>query len=179
MWAGRHRAEGGGGDLHREHVLGNLDDTLRREVLSLFSSVRRYVEGRFPHRAQAFQDCSFSFKFTKEDEPSSGSSAGLPIAMAFFSAMLDVPVPQDLAFTGALVTDSHASLVVCPVGDVDVKVEGALSRRIRRVLVPAANLDQLDESDVVPPAVVREAVIPVTSFDEALEATFGMGVWEL
>ena len=119
----------------------------------------------------------YVYKVTKEDEPSGGLSAGLPTALAFLSAFLDRPVPQDLAASGTLVADAHDVLVVKGVGEAEYKVRGAYNRNLRMLLLPAENRRDLAKTPLVPRAVTDSLVRWVSSFDEAVSLVFGEEVW--
>ena len=176
VWASRSRRPAGqGGGLAPEQVLGNVTDELRGVVLNAFVAVREFARARFPDRVADLDDWDYSFKVTKDDEPSGGASAGLPAALAFLSVFLQRPVSQEVAFTGTLVADSHASLSVQPVGDIEHKVRGAYHRNLRHLVVPLRNRVELEHSCLVPRAISEELVIPVSRLDEAIEAAFGPG----
>jgi ATP-dependent Lon protease len=110
---------------------------------------------------------------TKEDEPSGGTSAGLPTALAFLSVFLQRPVPQDVASTGVVVTDAHDVLTVRLVGDLDYKVDGAYHRNLRMILVPSGNRPMLERSTIVPHAIGDEIVRYVPDLDQAAGLVFG------
>ena len=178
VWAGRKPAERGrGGHLDAEDILGSLTPEMTRSVRNTFVSVREYAGSKFPHLCKDVLDWSYSYKVTKEDEPSGGLSAGLPTALAFLSAILQRPIPQDMASTGLLVADAHDVLVVRRVGDAVPKVKAAAHRNLRLLLMPAENREDLLHSPQVPPQICDELVRYVGSFDEAVTLAFGEGIW--
>ena len=73
--------------------------------------------------------------------------------------------------------DAHDVLVVQPVGEVEHKVRGAYNRGLRLLLLPEGNRETLDTSVTIPPAVSRELVRFVGSFDEAVTLAFGSEIW--
>ena len=135
------------------------------------------AQAKLPHQTPAITDYNYTLKITKEDEPSGGDSAGLPIALAFLSVFLGRPLPQDIASSGVLVADAHDVLVVRPVGEVEHKVRGAYNRSLRLLLLPEGNRETLDASLTIPPPVTQELVRFVGSFDEAVTLAFGPEVW--
>jgi hypothetical protein len=174
VWVSRERAAPPpGGVLRREDILGSLTDQMRDDVRNTFLAVREYAQSRFPHSTRDLLDFNYTFKVTKEDEPSGGTSAGLPTAMAFLSMFLQRPVPQDTAFTGVLVTDAHDVINVRPVGDLEHKVDGAYHRNLRMLVVPAGNRTQLEQSNLVPRAIVGELVRHVATLEDATKLVFG------
>jgi ATP-dependent Lon protease len=176
IWVARRpAAPGRGGQL--TEVLGNLTPEMVQGVRNAFLSVREFAEAKLPHLAGSIFEFDYTYKVTKEDEPSGGLSAGLPTALAFLSAFLNRPVPQDLAASGTLVADAHDVLTVRSVGEPEYKVRGAYNRNLRMLLLPAENGRELASTPLVPRAVTERIVRRVSSFDEAVTLVFGEEVW--
>jgi ATP-dependent Lon protease len=174
MWFTSRRVRMGfGGGLEESDVMGGVAADLQREALNVFHAVRAYALARFAIEESALDSHRFTLKMTKEDEPSSGDSAGLPIAIALLSSILGIPVRDDIAFSGAIVTDAHDSISVRRVGDIDAKIEGAYERRLRTLVVPAENRDDVERAERVPREVAAHLVRFVDSLDEAIEIVFG------
>src|SRR6058998_2465293 len=72
-----------GGTLRRDDILGAVTDELKDSVRNTFLAVREYARAKFPHRTRDILDYNYCYKVTKEDEPSSGVSAGIPTGLAF------------------------------------------------------------------------------------------------
>lgn len=176
VWAARRPAQAGRGG-YLEEVLGNLTPEMTQVVRNTFASVREYAQAKWPHVTGDFHDYAYSYKVTKEDEPSGGLSAGLPTALAFLSVILDRPLPQDVASTGALVADAHDVLVVREIGEAEYKVRGACNRNLRQVILPEGNRRGLEGSALVPMAVCGEIVRFVPDFDAAARLVFGEDVF--
>lgn len=171
VWAARKPvAPGQGGFL--DEILGNLTGELTQAVRNAFLAVREYARANLPHLTGDILDFNYSYKVTKEDEPSGGLSAGLPTALAFLSVFLDRPVPQDLASSGVLVTDAHDVLVVRPVGEAEWKVRGAYNRNLRLVILPEGNRADFERSIQVPRPVTAELVRFVPDLDSAVKLVF-------
>lgn len=178
IWADRKPAlPGRGGFLHAEDVLGNVTPEMRQAVRNTFFAVREYARSRFPHRTTDILDFDYTYKVTKEDEPSGGLSAGLPTALAFLSVFLQEPIPQDIAFTGVVIADAHDVLVVRSVGDSEYKLKAAYHRNLRAIVLPVENRDALSRSREVPRAATEELAHFVASVDEAITITFGERIW--
>jgi predicted Zn-dependent protease len=176
VWVERRRvAPGQGGYL--EEVLGSVTPEFRQAVRNTFLSVREFARAKLPQQTADVFDFTYNYKITKEDEPSGGSSAGLPTALAFLSVFLDRPVPQDVASSGVLVADAHDVLVVRPVAEAEFKVYGAYNRDLRLLILPAGNHAELAAGDRVPRAVGDELVRGVSTLDEAVDLVFGPEVW--
>jgi tetratricopeptide (TPR) repeat protein len=151
VWATRELASPGqGGILRRDDILGNVTDEMRGNIRSTFLAVREYAQAKFPHSTRDILEYNYGYKVTKEDEPSGGTSAGLPTALAFLSLFLQRPVSQELASTGVVVTDAHDVLTVRTVGDGEYKVDGAYHRNLRTILVPTGNRAMLERNPLVP-----------------------------
>lgn len=172
VWATRRPADRGRGGF-LEEILGNLTPELTQAVRNTFLSVREYARAKWPQETRDILDYTYSYKVTKDDEPSGGTSAGLPTALAFLSVFLDRPVPQDVASTGVLVADSHDVLVIKPVGEPEYKVRGACNRNLARVILPEGNRRDLAGSPLVPAAICAEVVSFVSDLDQAVVLTWG------
>ena len=178
MWADRRPVEAGrGGFLASDDNHGNVTLEMKQHVRNTFFAVREYARSRFPRQTSNVLDYQYTYKVTKEDEPSGGPSAGLPTALAFLSVFLQLPVPQDVAFSGVLIADSHDALVVRSVGDAAYKVKGAYQRNLRNIIMPVENRADFAASAQVPDVVCERFVRYVASLDEAVTATFGPEVW--
>lgn len=93
--------------------------------------------------------------------PIDGPSAGIAIAMAIYSAVLNIPVRTDIAMTGEL------SIRGCvkPVGGVAAKVEAAKLAGIKKVLVPRENWQETFVG-------IGIEVIPVDDILQVIKQTF-------
>jgi Lon-like ATP-dependent protease len=91
-----------------------------------------------------------------------GDSASITVATAVISALEDVPVEQNIAMTGSLSVRGD----VLPVGGVTHKIEAAAKAGLDKVIIPAAN-----EQDVMIEEEYEEMIeiIPVTHISEVLE----------
>lgn len=179
VWAEREPAPlGRGGTLPEERIFGNLTPGMRQAMKSTFFAVREYARSKFPHLTQDLLDYTYSFKVTKDDEPSWGLSVGLPAAVAFLSVFLQRPVPQSLALSGVLVADSHDVLSVHPVGDTEHKVKAAYHRNLTTLVLPVGNLRELAANARIPPELLAQLVRTVRDLDGALQLVFGPDIFD-
>jgi len=93
--------------------------------------------------------------------PIDGPSAGIAIAMAIYSAVMNIPVRNDIGMTGELSIRGK----IKPVGGVAAKVEAARIAGIRKVLVPRENWQETFEGMDI-------EVIPVDDISQVIEHTF-------
>ncbi|MFC3478408.1 ATP-dependent protease LonB [Halobacterium litoreum] len=91
-----------------------------------------------------------------------GDSASITVATAVISALENAPISQNLAMTGSLSVRGD----VLPVGGVTHKIEAAAKAGCERVIIPAAN-----EQDVMIEDEYREQIeiIPVSHISEVLD----------
>ncbi len=94
--------------------------------------------------------------------PKDGPSAGITIAVALISALTNTPTRADLAMTGEITLRGR----VLVVGGIKEKAVAALRGGIRRVLLPGANVLDIDRL----PDEVRAGVklVPVDTMDQVL-----------
>src|SRR5206468_6831891 len=121
-------------------------------------AARLGIEERF------FEDSDIHIHVPGGAVPKDGPSAGITLAVALASALTGRLVRDDVAMTGEITLRGK----VLPVGGIKEKVLGAHRAGIRTVILPRANMDDLEE---LPPE-VRQALrfVPVEAVDEAWEA---------
>lgn len=91
-----------------------------------------------------------------------GPSAGIAIFLALYSAILNRPIPQDMAITGELSIQGK----IRAVGGIPEKIYGARQAGIKRVLVPQENAKE------APVNVRGITVTPVSSVEDVLKVVF-------
>jgi ATP-dependent Lon protease len=94
--------------------------------------------------------------------PKDGPSAGVTLGTALISALTQIPVRRDVAMTGEITLRGK----VLPIGGLKEKAIAALRARIKKVIIPEANLKDLVE---IPKNIKRRLkFVPVTNMDEVL-----------
>ena len=95
--------------------------------------------------------------------PKDGPSAGVTMTTALVSALSGRPVRSDVAMTGEVTLRGR----VLPIGGLREKSMAAYLRGVKTVVIPQANVPDLDEVD----GAVKEAVsfVPVSTVDEVLK----------
>ncbi|MDR3319554.1 MAG: AAA family ATPase [Desulfovibrio sp.] len=160
-------------DLEREAELGGPIHTKAMMIL------KSYLTNLFARTKPLV--LSGSLYFEQSYAGIEGDSASGAELAALVSALADVPVRLDLAFTGAV---SHAGQIL-PVGGVTRKVEGFYKVCARHgltgtqgVIIPADNVDHLMLSTEIRNAVEQKrfAVWPVRRIEDALALLTGLPV---
>jgi len=178
VWAHREATERGrGGVLLADQILGNLTSEMLKSVRNTFLAVREFALAKFPHLTRDLFDFNYSYKVTKDDEPSGGLSAGLPNALAFLSVFLQRSIPQSIASSGVVIAEAHDVLAVRNVGDAEYKVLGACDCNVQMLILPSANRAALLESSRVPPAITEEIVRYASNLDDAVRLVFGEDIF--
>lgn len=94
--------------------------------------------------------------------PVDGPSAGIAMAVGIYSAVYRLPVDRTIAMTGEISIHGY----VKPVGGVFPKVKAAKQAGVKKVLVPAENMQSMLRS------IQGVDVIPVERLDEVLAVVF-------
>ena len=98
--------------------------------------------------------------------PKDGPSAGITMATAIFSAILNRKVRADVAMTGEITLRGR----VLPIGGLKEKLLAAKNAGIKKVLIPARNKRDVEELS----AEITKGleIIPVEQMEEVLEHAF-------
>ncbi len=111
---------------------GKLGDIAKEAVQNVSALVKKYT-------GEDISRYDIHIQFVGTSDGVEGDSASVSIATAVISALEGMAVDQSVAMTGSLSVRGQ----VLPVGGVTAKVEAAADSGIRRVLIPADNLDDL------------------------------------
>ncbi|HZD05244.1 MAG TPA: S16 family serine protease, partial [Longimicrobiales bacterium] len=144
-------------------LTGTLGDVMKESALAALTWARSRAArlGLDPH---FHEDVDIHIHIPEGATPKDGPSAGITIAVALIGALTGVPSRADVAMTGEITLRGR----VLPVGGVKEKAVAALRHGIATVLLPAANLPDLEQL----PREVRDALDfrAVRTMDEVLEA---------
>jgi len=94
-----------------------------------------------------------------------GDSASISIASAVISVLENVPIKQDIAMTGSLSIRGE----VLPVGGVTGKIGAAINSKIKEVIIPYANKDDVVLSDEDKKKI---KITPVKNIWEVIDVAF-------
>ncbi|HLP61452.1 MAG TPA: S16 family serine protease, partial [Candidatus Deferrimicrobium sp.] len=98
--------------------------------------------------------------------PKDGPSAGITMACAIYSVVVDRPVIENITMTGELTLSGQ----VMPIGGVKEKVIAARRANVGNVILPEENKEDFDRLD----AHIKKNITPhfVSTFDEVLKICF-------
>jgi len=111
---------------------GKLGEIAKEAVQNVSALIKKYT-------GEDISRYDIHIQFVGTSDGVEGDSASVSIATAVISALEGVPVDQGVAMTGSLSVRGQ----VLPVGGVTAKVEAAADSGIKRVLIPADNMDDL------------------------------------
>ncbi|MEE8106691.1 MAG: endopeptidase La [Planctomycetota bacterium] len=128
-------------------VTGRLGEVMQESVSAALSYIRANAD-EFNIEPSTFKENDLHIHFPDGATPKDGPSAGVAIATCLASLLTDRAIRHDVAMTGEITLKGK----VLEVGGIKEKLIAAHRCGIRRVLIPAANLKDLEEV----PAEVRE-----------------------
>ena len=143
-------------------LTGQLGDVMRESAIAAVSYIRTRagelgIPDDFPDKVD------LHIHVPAAAIPKDGPSAGITMATAIASALIDCPVRRDIAMTGEITLRGH----VLPIGGLKEKLLAAHRAGLKTVLIPAENVRDLD---LLPEHVRTElAIIPVKTMDEVLD----------
>ncbi|MGB1288411.1 MAG: S16 family serine protease, partial [Aggregatilineales bacterium] len=111
---------------------------------------------------EGFQKHDFHIHVPEGAVPKDGPSAGVTMTTALYSLLTDLPARADVAMTGEFTLRGQ----VLPIGGVKMKVLAAHRNGIRTVILPEANMDDLEDI----PAEIRDEMtfISASRIDDVL-----------
>jgi len=143
-------------------ITGKLGDVMQESARAAISYIRSRSD-HFGLRSDFHQEVDIHVHVPEGATPKDGPSAGITLASAITSALLNVPVRNDLAMTGEITLRGR----VLPIGGLREKLLAAHRGLIKTVLIPLDNQKDLKE---VPNVILKDLeVIPVDTMDQVLE----------
>lgn len=143
-------------------LTGKLGDVMKESARAAISYIRANAE-KYGISQEAFENTDIHVHVPEGATPKDGPSAGITMATALFSAFTGKKVNKKIAMTGEITLRGK----VLPIGGLKEKALAAYRIGIKTVIIPHANVRDLDEI----PAYIRAKMnfIPVTDVSEVFE----------
>ncbi len=142
-------------------ITGKLGDVMQESAKAAVSYIRSRSE-LFGLKRDFYKEVDIHIHVPEGATPKDGPSAGITLATCLASALLNIPVRNDVAMTGEITLRGR----VLPIGGLREKLLAAHRGLISRVLVPKENERDLKE---VPKAILKELdIVLVESMDQVL-----------
>ena len=123
-------------------ITGQLGDVMKESAQAGISYIRS-VSDQYEIDPEFFQKHDMHVHIPEGAVPKDGPSAGITMATAMLSAIIEKPVRADLAMTGEITLRGR----VLPIGGLKEKLLAAKYARIKEVLVPEKNRPDIEEMD--------------------------------
>ncbi len=107
--------------------------TIAREAIQNVSALIK------KHTGRDISNFDIHIQFLQTYEGVEGDSASISVATAVISALENLPIEQGVAMTGSLSVRGD----VLPVGGITSKIEAAISAGIKKVIIPAGNVNDI------------------------------------
>ena len=121
------------------------------------------VKSRYPEKPDLFEKNDLHVHVPAGAVPKDGPSAGITLTTAIASLVTGKAVSPEYAMTGEVSLRGR----VMPIGGLPEKLMAAQRAGISRVLIPAENVDDLDE--VADEVKEKLKIIPVKTVEEVLK----------
>ncbi len=143
-------------------ITGKLGDVMQESARAALSYIRSRSH-LFGLKSDFHKEIDIHIHVPEGATPKDGPSAGITLATTIVSALLNMPVANDIAMTGEITLRGR----VLPIGGLREKLLAAHRGQISRVLIPADNVKDLKD---VPEAILRDLeIIEVEHMDKVLE----------
>jgi ATP-dependent Lon protease len=142
-------------------ITGKLGEVMQESARAALSYIRSRGE-MFGLRSDFYKEIDIHVHVPEGATPKDGPSAGVTLATSLISALLHIPVRNDVAMTGEITLRGR----VLPIGGLREKLLAAHRGGIKNVIIPADNEADLKE---VPEAILKDIeIICVEHLDDVL-----------
>ncbi len=143
-------------------LTGQLGDVMKESAQTGISYIRS-VAPKYQIDADFFKEHDIHIHIPEGAVPKDGPSAGITMATAMLSAIIEVPVRADVAMTGEITLRGR----VLPIGGLKEKLLAAKSAGIEKVLIPFEN--QADVEEMEKEIIEGLEIVPVKTMEEVLK----------
>ncbi|MBU1003245.1 MAG: endopeptidase La [Proteobacteria bacterium] len=142
-------------------ITGKLGDVMQESVKAALSYIRSRSD-LFGLKREFYKEIDIHVHVPEGAIPKDGPSAGITLGTTLASALLNIPVNNELAMTGEITLRGR----VLPIGGLREKLLAAHRGLIKTVLIPKENAKDLKD---VPAAILKDLeIILVENMDEVL-----------
>lgn len=143
-------------------ITGQLGDVMKESASIAYDYVRANAK-KYKINTEMFEKNDIHIHVPEGAVPKDGPSAGVTLTTALVSSLSGIPVKANLAMTGEVTLRGH----VLPIGGLKEKSMAAHRCGITTVVIPKANVKDLDDI----PVTVKESVnfIPVDRVSQVLD----------
>ncbi len=142
-------------------ITGKLGEVMQESAKAALTFVRSRSD-QFGLKRDFHKEIDIHVHVPEGATPKDGPSAGITLATSIISALLNIPVRNDLAMTGELTLRGR----VLPIGGLREKLLAAHRGLISEVFIPKDNVKDLKD---VPAAILKDLKItPVESMEEVI-----------
>ncbi len=144
-------------------ITGSLGDVMKESAKIAHSYVRT-ITYKYGISTEFYKDKDIHIHFPEGAIPKDGPSAGVTMVTAMVSALGNIPTRREIAMTGEITLRGK----VLPIGGLKEKTLAAYRAGVETVLVPEANMRDLDDID----SEARQKLnfIPCKTADDVLSA---------
>lgn len=145
-------------------LTGNLGDVMKESAKIAFSVNKAMIDRRFRTKGQIYNKFNIHIHVPEGATPKDGPSAGIAMALAIASVLLDKKVNSRIAMTGELTLSGD----VLPIGGLKEKLIAAYKAEMQMVLIPEKNYKR-DLDDIPKEVKANLKIVPVSHIEEVLE----------
>jgi ATP-dependent Lon protease len=147
-------------------LTGQMGPVMQESAGIAYTFVRNIAAQRYGIEAQFFESRQIHLHIPEGATPKDGPSAGITMATALLSLVLNKRIKDKLAMTGELSLTGQ----VLPIGGLREKTVAAKRNKIKEIIIPAANEKDLDE---IPEHVKKGLTFhPVSRMEEVIDIVF-------
>jgi ATP-dependent Lon protease len=136
-------------------LTGNLGDVMKESARAALTFLRARGS-QYGLSAKSFSGRTLHVHVPEGAIPKDGPSAGITLASAILSSLIELPIEKGWAMTGEITLTGR----VLPIGGVKEKVLAAHRHKMNKVLLPEANRKDIDD---IPPEVLKDLEIRFVS----------------